>query len=128
MCQMIRGKGVGDGDDGAFFGGGVAVAAEAPHQPVVAGFEPPIGAHRGPGAFGASTHRQPVTATISHHRLRRPKTSPRPRTRKPGAVFAGGGRSRVRTWVGLADGFTDRSLWPLVQPASCRHTILHRKR
>ena len=33
-----------------------------------------------------------------------------------------GGRSRVRTWVGLADGFTDRSLWPLGQPASCRHT------
>ena len=31
--------------------------------------------------------------------------------------FAGGGRSWVRTRVGLADGFTDRSLWPLGQPA-----------
>jgi hypothetical protein len=35
-----QGQGVGDGDDGAFFGGGVAVAAEAPYQPVVSGFEP----------------------------------------------------------------------------------------
>ena len=31
-----------------------------------------------------------------------------------------GGRSRVRTWVGEADGFTDRSLWPLGQPAKRR--------
>jgi len=45
------GEGVRDGDDGAFFGGRVAVAAEAPYQPVVAGFEPPVGAHRCPGAF-----------------------------------------------------------------------------
>ena len=35
-----------------------------------------------------------------------------------GAVLRGGGRSRVRTWVGEADGFTDRSLWPLGQPAA----------
>src|ERR1019366_9931397 len=28
-----------------------------------------------------------------------------------------GGRCWVRTNVGLADGFTDRSLWPLGQPA-----------
>ena len=28
-----------------------------------------------------------------------------------------GGRCRVRTYVGDADGFTDRSLWPLGQPA-----------
>ena len=45
------GEGVGDGDDGPFFGGGVAVAAESQHQPVVSGFEPPAGADRGPGAF-----------------------------------------------------------------------------
>lgn len=28
-----------------------------------------------------------------------------------------GGRCRIRTYVGDADGFTDRSLWPLGQPA-----------
>jgi len=40
-----------------------------------------------------------VTVTGSHHRLRHRKTSPRPHTRRPGAVQAGGGRSRVRTWA-----------------------------
>ena len=35
----------------SFFGGGVAVAAEAQHQPVVAGLEPPVGADRGPGGL-----------------------------------------------------------------------------
>jgi hypothetical protein len=51
-----------------------------------------------------------------------------PRTRrnpKPRAVSAGGGRSRIRTWEGEADGFTDRSLWPLGQPALCRSTGRH---
>ena len=36
------------------------------------------------------------------------------------AISAGGGRCWVRTSVGEADGFTDRSLWPLGQPAWCR--------
>src|SRR5215475_8114067 len=48
------------------------------------------------------------------------------RSERPGLTCGSmGGRSRVRTWVGLADGFTDRSLWPLGQPASCRHTGRH---
>ena len=39
---------------------------------------------------------------------------------RPGGISASGGRSRIRTWEGEADGFTDRSLWPLGQPAWCR--------
>jgi hypothetical protein len=35
------------------------------------------------------------------------------------------GRCWVRTNVGVADGFTDRSLWPLGQPASCRWYVRH---
>ena len=44
---------------------------------------------------------------------------------RPGAV-SGGGRSWIRTRVGEADGFTDRSLWPLGQPAVPQISILRR--
>ena len=60
--------------------------------------------------------------TAAHHETQRDKTE---RPASPGipssrAVSAGSGRCWVRTSVGLADGFTDRSLWPLGQPALCR--------
>src|SRR5580700_1416528 len=41
-----HGQGVGDGDDGAFPGDGIAVAAEAQYQPVITGLETAAGPDR----------------------------------------------------------------------------------
>jgi hypothetical protein len=67
----------------------------------------------------------PAYDCLELHTTAPAKLSPRPHMRRPGAVSAGGGRCWVRTNVGLADGFTDRSLWPLGQPASCRLARRH---
>ncbi len=55
-----------------------------------------------------ATHRP----TVTHPDTRRDKKEAARRAAFPQlrAVFAGGGRSRVRTWVGEADGFADRLL------------------
>ena len=67
------------------------------------------------GACGAGGRRSsdPVGGSrVGHEEASDPNVQVR-------GCFQGCGRYWVRTSVGEADGFTDRSLWPLGQPAGC---------
>jgi hypothetical protein len=61
------------------------------------------------------TQRDLMPRTVCPFITRRDTSAIRADTRALSLV--GGGRCWVRTNVGYADGFTDRSLWPLGQPA-----------
>ena len=62
------------------------------------------GRKTGPGSLGPTVRQSSKTS-------RKTLTAPAPSDPRPG------GRCWIRTNVGYADGFTDRSLWPLGQPA-----------
>ena len=62
------------------------------------------GRKTGPGSLGPTVRQSSKTS-------RKTLTAPVPSDPRPG------GRCWIRTNVGYADGFTDRSLWPLGQPA-----------
>ena len=56
-----------------------------------------------PAASPSSADSSPGAASLPTHSY----PSSRARARWPQGVSAGGGRSRIRTWEGVADGFTD---------------------
>jgi hypothetical protein len=49
--------------------------------------------------------------------------NPRPRSRRPRAIPADGGRSRIRTWEGEADGFTARRSYPRLVPLTSADAV-----